>query len=124
MTIARYDPYAPDALDNPYPFYAWLRDEAPLYLQPDYGFAVVSRYEDVVGVARNPQDFSSAKGIGPAVADDTRNMIEMDPPDHRGYAAWCKGPSLPGPSHSGRTESARSATSSSTSSSTPGGATS
>ncbi len=82
MTIARYDPHAPDALDNPYPFYAWLREEAPLYLQPDYGFAVVSRYEDVVSVARNPQDFSSAKGIGPAVVEDTRNMIEMDPPDH------------------------------------------
>ena len=82
MTLARYDPYAPDALDNPYPFYAWLREEAPLYLQPDYGFAVVSRYEDVVSVARNPQDFSSAKGIGPAVVEDTRNMIEMDPPDH------------------------------------------
>jgi cytochrome P450 len=82
MTITGYDPYSPVALDDPYPFYAWLREEAPLYFPPQHGFAIVSRYEDVVAVARNPQDFSSAKGIGPAVVDDTRNMIELDPPDH------------------------------------------
>ena len=82
MATASFDPYAPEALEDPYPFYARLRDEAPLYASPDHGFFVVSRYEDVVAVARNPQDFSSANGIGPALTFDNLTMIEKDPPDH------------------------------------------
>jgi len=60
MTTPDYDPLDPEVLEDPYPFYAELRAGAPVYRVPAHGFWVVSRYQDVVGVLRRPQLFSSA----------------------------------------------------------------
>jgi cytochrome P450 len=37
-----------------------------VYYNPDEGYWAISRYADVLAAARNPADFSSAQGIGPA----------------------------------------------------------
>ena len=52
MTIANdtqvyYDPYDVDITANPYPTYARLREEAPLYYNESYDFWALSRYVDV-----------------------------------------------------------------------------
>ena len=47
----RYDPYAADLRADPYPTYAWLREEAPVYHHPDKGFFALSRFGDVLGDA-------------------------------------------------------------------------
>jgi cytochrome P450 len=60
VTRFDYDPLVPEVLANPYPFYAELRQQAPVYHVPAHGFWVVSRYPDVLGVLRQPQLFSSA----------------------------------------------------------------
>lgn len=54
-----YSPFDPDAIKDPYPFYAYLREHAPVYGVPGLGFSVVTRHSDVSEALRSPQRFSS-----------------------------------------------------------------
>jgi cytochrome P450/nitrite reductase/ring-hydroxylating ferredoxin subunit len=75
----------------PYDWLALLRQEAPLHWQPETegpGFWVLTRYEDVVRVAKEWETFSSELG-GTSLQDLTpeelaarRSMIDTDPPPH------------------------------------------
>jgi cytochrome P450 len=56
---ADYDPCAPEWRDDPYPHYRELRDHAPVYRSASTGVWCVSRYQDVMGVLKNPEAFSS-----------------------------------------------------------------
>ncbi len=42
-----YDPYDVDIVGDPYPTYARLREEAPLYYNERYDFWALSRHADV-----------------------------------------------------------------------------
>jgi len=85
----RLNPLDPDFLADPYPTYARLRDEAPVYRHPG-GFVAVSGYADVQTVLRTPEVFSSrAMGGGPVRVRDPESMplgpgslISLDPPEH------------------------------------------
>jgi cytochrome P450 len=46
MTFA-YDPYSPEVMADPLPFYKVLRDEYPAYWLPQYEAWAISRFEDV-----------------------------------------------------------------------------
>jgi cytochrome P450 len=79
--ITAYSPFARDVQEYPYPVYAWLRQEHPVYYNERFDFWALSRYDDVVQAARNHEVFSSAQGVGP----DKRpglSMITNDPPTH------------------------------------------
>jgi cytochrome P450/nitrite reductase/ring-hydroxylating ferredoxin subunit len=75
----------------PYDWLALLRRDAPVYWQPETegsGFWVLTRYEDVVRVAKEWETFSSELG-GTSLQDLTpeelaarRSMIDTDPPAH------------------------------------------
>jgi cytochrome P450/nitrite reductase/ring-hydroxylating ferredoxin subunit len=75
----------------PYDWLALLRRDAPLHWQPEKegsGFWVLTRYEDVVRVAKEWETFSSELG-GTSLQDLTpeelaarRSMIDTDPPPH------------------------------------------
>ena len=75
----------------PYDWLALLRRDAPLHWQPEDegpGFWVITRYEDVVRVAKEWEAFSSELG-GTSLQDLTseelaarRSMIDTDPPAH------------------------------------------
>ncbi len=54
-----YSPLDPEITRNPYPVYAILRREAPVYRTP-LGFLAVSRYADVLAILRDPARFTSA----------------------------------------------------------------
>jgi cytochrome P450 len=57
-------------VDDPYPLAAVLRDECPVFREPHYNVLVVTRYDDIIDVARRPQDFSSIlAAYGPSGAD-------------------------------------------------------
>ena len=83
------NPIDPAFLADPYPVYARLRDEAPVYRHPG-GFVAVSRYRDVQHVLRTPEIFSSrAMGGGPVRIRDpealplgSASLISLDPPEH------------------------------------------
>jgi cytochrome P450 len=80
-----YSPFAAEVHSDPYPIYRRLRDEAPLYRHGRLKFWALSRYEDVVVVARDWETFSSASGvdIGSTGSEFGRgNFLEEDPPLH------------------------------------------
>jgi cytochrome P450 len=56
----RYDPLDPGVREDPYPHYARLRREAPVFRIESRGLFAVSRYADVVHVLRRHDLFSSA----------------------------------------------------------------
>ncbi len=72
-------------LGDPFPVYARLRREAPVYFSEETGYYVVSRYEDVTNVLRNATDFISSRGMSRqnleagTVPD---SLIMSDPPRH------------------------------------------
>ena len=54
-----YEPFSDAVREDPYPYYAALRDEAPVYWAEGAQAWCVSRYDDVLFVLRNPELFSS-----------------------------------------------------------------
>src|SRR2546423_14553928 len=76
-----YDPFAAATVADPYPWYARLRDEAPLYRQKALRFWVLSRYDDVLAGARAHGSLSSAEGVI-YIRQPLPMMLTMDPPDH------------------------------------------
>ena len=84
----RYSPYDYDVHEDPYPTYARLRDEAPLYRNDELGFWALSRHDDVLAGFRDAARFSNADGVtlDPAAsgphAHKTMSFLAMDPPLH------------------------------------------
>jgi cytochrome P450 len=78
-----YDPFS--FYDDPYPIYARLRREAPLYHNADRDLWVLTRFEDIQAVSRNWQAHSSGEGV---VLDDESEFyapggfVDQDPPSH------------------------------------------
>jgi cytochrome P450 len=84
----RYSPYDYEIHEDPYPIYARLREEAPLYRNDELGFWALSRHADVTAAFRDTARFSSANGVsleptatGPN-ASRSMSFLAMDPPDH------------------------------------------
>jgi cytochrome P450 len=69
---------------NPYPTYAWLRENAPVYRNDRLDFWALSRFDDVLEALHDTATYTSTKGV--ALEDDgqgaAKSMIHMDPPDH------------------------------------------
>lgn len=84
-----FDPYRPEFHADPYPFYHRLRREDPVHQSP-MGFWVLTRYEDVVTVLRDPrfgregfeQLFTAVYGEETDPGRLPRSMLVRDPPDH------------------------------------------
>jgi len=56
-----FDPLDPDYLADPYPLYARFRREAPIFYAPKIDFWVVSRYEDMQNILKDPETFSNVR---------------------------------------------------------------
>jgi cytochrome P450 len=83
-----YSPYAYEMHEDPYPTYARMRDEAPLYRNDEDGFWALSRHADVLAAFRDSELYSSAQGVslepsgtGPH-APRVMSFLAMDPPRH------------------------------------------
>jgi cytochrome P450 len=83
-----FDPYAYAFHEDPYPTYARLRDEAPVYHNPEMGFWALSRHGDVMDGFRDSERVSSSHGVsldaaasGPD-AHRTMSFLALDPPRH------------------------------------------
>jgi cytochrome P450 len=89
-----YSPFSRAVFDDPYPVYRRLRDEAPVYRDPDNRWWVLSRFDDVSGALRDWQTYSSKLGPAPENPDnDGRkySVISMDPPRHDRIRGVLKG---------------------------------
>lgn len=77
------DPIPLTIADDPHPTYAALRETAPVHFVPDRELFVLSRHADILAAIKNPETFSSAKGVVPSgFVPEKRTLIVLDPPDH------------------------------------------
>jgi cytochrome P450 len=83
-----YDPFSYSVQEDPYPFYAWMREKAPVYRNPDRNFWALSRHADVASALRDPVRFTNRNGIslepslwGPQAYKNVF-FLALDPPDH------------------------------------------
>jgi len=82
-----YDPYDVELNINPYPMFARLREEAPLYYNPQHDFYALSRYDDVNKAVIDHGTFISGRGalleiIKSGMEIPTGTLIFEDPPIH------------------------------------------
>ena len=91
----RFNLLAPEQRQCPYPLDADARREAPIFFSERFGMWVVTRYEDVCTVLRDPETFSSRQSIyvrlefPPRVQEVLREgfplvptLVNNDPPEH------------------------------------------
>ncbi|MCO5967523.1 cytochrome P450 [Actinoallomurus soli] len=84
----RYSPYDFNVHEDPYPVYARLRDEAPVFRDEADDIWVLSRHADVLAALRDSTAYSSVNGlrIEPAFwgpdAERFFSFVAMDPPRH------------------------------------------
>jgi len=87
-----FNPWAPEFLADPYPFYHRLRAADPMHLTP-LGFYVASRHADVTEILRDKRfgkDFIGrmTRRSGPEILEEpvyrsmSHWMLQLDPPDH------------------------------------------
>jgi pimeloyl-[acyl-carrier protein] synthase len=89
MSDLTFNPMAPEFVADPYPTYHRLRAEDPVHQSP-LGFWVLTRYEDVVSVLRDPRlikepiaAFVAARfGLAAPPTGMGVSMLDRDPPDH------------------------------------------
>src|ERR1700752_4049536 len=86
-TAVYYDPYDIGIIADPYPTYARLREEAPIYYNERYDFWALSRYPDVEQALANWEAFSSRRSdileLIKSKFDMPRGvMMFQDPPEH------------------------------------------
>jgi cytochrome P450 PksS len=97
VTIPNPNLSSPAFKADPFPFYARLRNESPVHpvMMPGKQRAwLITRYDDVVAALRDPrlgkdplnamsaEQKKKAPWIPPVFRPLTRNMLDLDPPDH------------------------------------------
>ncbi len=71
-----YQPFSKEQLDDPYPFFQRARNEEPIFYSELVNAYVITRYDDVLNILKNPTQFSSAKSLQ-AVGDLTPEVVEV-----------------------------------------------
>jgi cytochrome P450 len=96
-----------ELVENPYPYFDWLREQCPVHQESRYGVYMVTGYAEACSVYTDPDTFSSCNSVTgpfpgfpvPLEGDDVSELIEahrdelpfsdqittMDPPKHRDH---------------------------------------
>ncbi|MEZ5207718.1 MAG: cytochrome P450 [Acidimicrobiales bacterium] len=77
-----YNPYDATTNRNPFPVYARLRREAPVYRNEDLGFYALSKHDDVLAALHDTEVFCSRHGITLEPRSPLPLLLTMDPPEH------------------------------------------
>jgi cytochrome P450 len=90
-----FDPLAEDYLADPYPIMSAARDEAPVFFSPEVDMWVVTRYDDLEAIFKDPATYSAATAQRPVfpltakaqtILEEgfraTPVMSDCDPPKH------------------------------------------
>jgi cytochrome P450 len=75
----------PEMLRCPHEAYRQLREERPVYYEPAVESYVVTRYDDVTGVLRDPDTFSSEGLVGPEYHRLLAGMASVLSPEQLSY---------------------------------------
>ena len=84
MTSFEFDLYSEAVSRDPYPFYARMRAEHPVFWCESTRAWALSRYDDVLAALLDPSTFSSAKGnvVNDNPARAGKTLGTTDPPRH------------------------------------------
>ena len=100
MNVAEHSLMDPTIQEDPYAYYAALREQAPVYRMPDLGAYLVTRYRDVKTVIAHPEVWSidlvrytgssmfqhrEALEVFEREGYPRNTKLSTDPPDHRTY---------------------------------------
>jgi hypothetical protein len=83
-----YNPFAYEIHEDPYPTYARLREEAPVYHHPSLDFYAYSRHADVLSAIRDFETYTNTYGVSvepsatSAAAQFAMSFLGLDPPRH------------------------------------------
>ncbi|MBM4267064.1 MAG: cytochrome P450 [Deltaproteobacteria bacterium] len=90
-----YAPLSPEHLRDPYPLFQRAHREAPVFFSPAFQLWIVTRYDDIWTVLKDPERFSSAASttVGTEVPQEVRavlsegygevdTLVTNDPPAH------------------------------------------
>ncbi|WNG37080.1 cytochrome P450 [Archangium violaceum] len=89
--LERFDTLDPEVIRNPYPYFAEMREKAPLFWIERLQAHAVSRYEDATYILKNPALFSSVdiriagklpKDRSSLELGSVSNLLSSDPPIH------------------------------------------
>ena len=100
--LSSINPFDPELLQDPYPYFARLREEAPVYRDANTGIVSVATYDLIMEVNRQPlvfsNDFSAQLRSGSVQEQDSEElaimkegvlvantMLTADPPAHTRY---------------------------------------
>ena len=92
--VVEFSPYAYELHEDPYPVYARLRAEAPVYHNPTGDFWALSRHADVHAAFKDWRLFSNSRGVSldPASrhggARAGMSFLAMDPPEHTRFRSF------------------------------------
>ena len=98
LAVSQFNPFAPETIECPFPFYAAMRTEVIVYQLPGMDFFIVNTHEDIKKIARDTETFSSKTGPG-VRTEPPQEVVEIlkpgwlpvatlltnDPPAHRRY---------------------------------------
>ncbi len=109
--MREYDPYAPEVMRDPMPYYRDLRASGPVHALPQYDAWVLARFAEVWDVLHRRDQLSIADGpifararmlernVGPPSTDvrrPLRSFSMLDPPAHTRLRKALVGPFVPG----------------------------
>jgi cytochrome P450 len=91
-----YDPFSPEVMNDPWPFYARLREESPAHYLERWDCWALSRFEDLWSAAADDRSYMAGRGTSTAhlltkVMDVSPMIGVMDPPDHTRLRAAIRG---------------------------------
>lgn len=72
-----FDPLSPEQLRDPYPLYARMRREDPVFYSADHDLWIVTRYHDVLEVLRNHTVYSSANAVQATMRPPAPEVAEV-----------------------------------------------
>ena len=79
--MSGYDPFDPATIHDPYPAYAWLRREAPVFHNEAHDIWALARFADVQAALRDYDTYSSEEGVGSEYRP-VPMLVAADPPEH------------------------------------------
>ena len=88
MSALEYNPFAYEIHEDPYPTYARLREEAPVYHHPSLDFYALSRHADVLVAIKDTDLYTNTYGVSvePSASHPAAQLVMsflgMDPPRH------------------------------------------
>jgi cytochrome P450 len=96
QSSVEFDPFVEPHRENPFAFFSWARERAPVTYVPALGAWMISRYDDVVRVLNDTEVFSSQNALAVLDRDNPPEVLEIlagtvpiapvivhyDPPDH------------------------------------------